>query len=398
MKKPTLTAIAGFWLITVAGAFYMGQHRSAEANKPSGQSAGQPGSSGSVSVSSGSGSSASVNTKSSSPWTPGGGGGATGAGSAQALAKLKASFSNLNSLDRQKAFLEALDGLDNEGFKEAHQLLRSQDDWGTSRYQSSMLFYAWGRKDPEAALAYTAEVGSERANFSILSSWAEVAPSKAIEWAKANAPVDENGNPQENWNMVGAVHGLAKTDLGQAASALESMNFGEARGNALDVVFAKMWKQDPEQTKTWINSIGDERLQAGVAVRIADRLADSDPKVAATWIESLTQPQAKARAAADIIEKWSGQDPNATGDWVNRNFPANQENDRVREAFAYSIDHRDPQSSLAWAGTITDQGRRDETVTRIAREWLRRDAQNARAVLETMPNLPQNVKERLNRQ
>jgi hypothetical protein len=314
------------------------------------------------------------------------------------LAKLKAAFANPNAIERQKDFLAALDGLDNEGFKEAHQLLRSQDDWGSSRYQSMMLFYAWGRKDPEAALAYTAEVGSERANFSILSSWAEVAPSKAIEWAKANAPMDENGNPEENWNMVGAIHGLAKMDVGQAATALESMNFGEARGRALDVVFERMWKQDAEQTKAWINGIADERLQAGAAQRVADRLADSDPKVAASWIESLTQPQAKARAAAGIIEKWSGQDPNATGDWVNRNFPASPENDRVREAFAYSIDNRDPQSSLAWAATITDQGRRDETISRIARHWLRRDTQNARAVLEAMPNLPANVRERMNRQ
>jgi hypothetical protein len=397
MKKPTLTAIAGFWLLTVAGAFYLGQQRPEGDAVQAASKAGQGGSSNVVSLSGGAAGS-SVDSKSASPWSPAGKGNADGEGSAQALAKLKAAFANPNAIERQKDFLAALDGLDNEGFKEAHQILRSQDDWGSSRYQSMMLFYAWGRKDPEAALAYTAEVGSERANFSILSSWAEVAPSKAIEWAKANAPRDENGNPEENWNMVGAIHGLAKMDVGQAATALESMNFGEARGRALDVVFERMWKQDAEQTKAWINGIADERLQAGAAQRVADRLADSDPKVAASWIESLTQPQAKARAAAGIIEKWSGQDPNATGEWVNRNFPATPENDRVREAFAYSIDNRDPQSSLAWAATITDQGRRDETISRIARHWLRRDTQNARAVLEAMPNLPANVRERMNRQ
>lgn len=397
MKKPTLTAIAVFWLLTVAGAFYIGQQRSSpDAAGTSGQST-KPATSGSVAVSTGSGGS-SVNVKPSSPWSVGGTAGATAESSARALAQLKASFSNPNSLERQKAFLDSLDGLDNDGFKEAHQLLRSQDDWGSSRYQSMMLFYAWGRKDPEAALAYTAEVGSDRANFSILSSWAEVAPSKAIEWAKANAPVDENGNPGENWNMVGAIHGLARVDLGQAANAIESMNFGEARGRALDVVFDRLWKEDPDQAKSWVNGLSDERLQSGAAQRVADRLADSDPKVAAAWIDSLSQPQAKARAAAGIIEKWSGQDPNATGEWVNRSFPASPENDRVREAFAYSIDNRDPQSSLAWAATITDQGRRDETVSRIARDWLRRDTQNARAVLESMPNLPANVRERLNRQ
>jgi hypothetical protein len=397
MKKPTLTAIAGFWLLTVAGAFYLGQQRPGTDAAAVGGTSAQPGPSGGVSVSTGSGGT-SVNVKPSSPWSPGAGGGASTEGSAQALAKLKASFSNPNSLERHRAFLDSLEGLDNEGFKEAHQLLRSQDDWGSSRYQSMMLFYAWGRKDPEAALAYTAEVGSDRANFSILSSWAEVAPSKAIEWAQANAPVDENGNPQENWNMVGAIHGLAKMDLGQASNTLESMNFGEARGRALDIVFDRMWKQDPEQAKDWVTGIADERLQAGAAQRVADRLAESDPKVAAAWIDSLTQTQAKARAAAGIIEKWSGQDPNATGEWVNRSFPASPDNDRVREAFAYSIDNRDPQSSLAWAATITDQGRREETVSRIARDWLRRDTQNARAVLETMPDLPKNVRDRLNRQ
>lgn len=397
MKKPTLTAIAGFWLLTVAGAYYLGQQTPTDASTSQASKSGQSGATGVVGFSTGPGA-VSLEPKPPAPWSASANGSASTGDSVQALARLKASFANPNSLERQKEFLEALELLDNEGFKEAHQLLRSQDDWGSSRYQSMMLFYAWGRKDPEAALAYTAEVGSERANFSILSSWAEVAPSKAVEWAKANAPVDENGNPGDNWNLVGAIHGLAKVDVGQAAEVVESMNFGEARGRALDVVFEKLWKQDADQTKAWVNGIADERLQAGAAQRVADRLAESDPKVAATWIESLTQPQAKARAAASIIEKWSGQDPNATGEWVNRNFPANADNDRVREAFAYSIDNRDPQSSLAWAATITDQGRRDETLSRIARDWLRRDAQNARAVLETLPNLPENVKQRLNRQ
>lgn len=397
MKKPTLTAIAGFWLLTMAGAYYIGQH------KPSGDAAqfnsndGRQASSGGTSVSP-SGGGSSVGTNTTSPWSPAGGQNAAVEGSAQALAKLRASLSNPNSLERHKAFLEALEGLDNEGFKEAHQILRAQDDWGSSRYQSMLLFYAWGREDPEAALAYTAEIGSERANFSILSSWAEVSPSKAIDWAKANAPVDENGNPTDNWNMVGVIHGLARTDLGQAASAVETMSFGEARGRALDVVFSRMWKQDPEQTKNWVNSLTDERLKAGATERVAKTMAESDPKVAADWIGSLPESPAKTRAAASIIENWSGRDPNATGEWVNRNFPAGTESDRVREAFAYSIDNRDPQSSLAWAATITDQTRREETVSRIARDWLRRDAQNARAVLETMPNLPERVRERMNRQ
>lgn len=396
MKKNTLTAIAGFWLITIAGAYYIGQQNQTAAVSASGAKGSL------VATSNSDRGSADANSPSlqvadSSPWKNGGAAGGVGESPAQALARLRASFSNLNAIERNQAFLAALDGLDNEGFKEAYELIRAQDEGGAGRYQSMMLFYAWGRKDPEAALAYTKESGNERANFAVLSSWAEVAPTRAIDWAKANAPVDEQGNPRDNWNMVGVISGLSRTDLGLAANALEGMNFGEARGRALDTVFDRMWKQDPEQAKNWVSSLGDERLKAGAAERVADRLADSDPAAAAAWVETLPQSPARAQAAASIIEEWSGRDPNATGEWVNNQFPAGAENDRVREAFAYSIDNRDPQSSLAWAATITDQRRREETLSRISRDWLRRDADNARAVLSTMPDLPANVRERLNR-
>lgn len=395
MKKPTLTAIAGFWLITLAGAYYIGQQNQTSALagtsakttiQPNGSSPGTGGVS-----------STTVGLANSSPWKNGTAASGGGESSSDALARLRASFSNPNAIERNQAFLAALDGLDNEGFKEAYETLRSQDDGGAGRFQAMMLFYAWGRKDPEAALAYTKETGNDRANFAVLSSWAEVAPTRAIDWAKANAPVDDEGNPRDNWNMVGVISGLSRTDLGMAANALETMNFGEARGRALDTVFDRMWRTDPEQAKNWVNTLGDERLKAGAAERVADRLADSDPAAAAAWVQTLPQSSARAQAAASIVEEWSGRDPNATGEWVNNEFPAGAENDRVREAFAYSIDNRDPQSSLAWAATITDQRRREETISRISRDWLRRDTENARAILSTMPDLPASVRDRLNR-
>lgn len=401
MSKNSLTAAASFWIVSVAAAYFAGS-QTVGTSHSGGKSAaissgtGIPG--GTMESSSGSPGSTSGFRESSAPWSAVGKDKSGANSSESALSRLRAALANPNAIERSQGFLGALEGLDNEGMKEAMELINAQGDWSGGRYQTMMLMYAWGRKDPEAALAYNKETGNERSSFSVLSSWAEVSPDNAMAWAKANAPVDENGQSGENWSMVGVVHGLLKADTGKAAQAVESMGFGQARARALDVVMEKLWKEDPASAQNWVKSIADVRLRGGAAERVAERMAESDPAKAADWIATLSDASSKARAAAGIIENWSGKDPNAAGEWINSNFPVGPESDRPRENFAYSIDRRDPQSSLAWAATISDQRLREETIIRISLDWLRRDAQNARTILENTPNLPQGLLERLGRQ
>lgn len=395
MKTHTLPLTLGLWAATVAGAYFIGmQNRndSLDVAEAGTAAVGRV----STSTSGGAHVPVTVDGTAGAPWradkdSP-------SMPSAQAIANVRAAIDNPNMIERTRAILGALEGLDNDGMKQAYELIRTQEDGMAARAQGMLLMYAWGRKDPEAALAFNKENGSERGSFSVLSSWAQVSPDKAIAWALADAQKDEQGNlAGDNWSMVGVVHGLTKSDLGKAAEALQTMNRSNARGEALDMVVEKFARTDPDGMRGWVATISDPVLRAGAAERVGRRLAESDPAQAATWAATLPDAQSKSRAAESVIQRWAQTDPNAAGEWIKATFPVGSESDVPRESFAKMIDGVDPQSALAWAGTISNQERRDAVISSIARDWLRREGDAARAVLQNTPNLPEGVRSRLER-
>lgn len=396
MKKHTLPVIVGLWAATVAAAYFAGHNNNAI---PAGQGTANPARSGDARSlgSDGRGGPITTETKNAGPWQAGQEtGGATTP--ARALAAMRAALDNPNALERTRAVLAALDNLDSDGMKQAYEMIRAQDDGMAARMQTMLLMYAWGRKDPEAALAFNKENGSERGTFTVLSSWAQVSPDKAIAWAQASANKDDQGNPSgDNWAMVGVVNGLVKSDLGKAAQALQMMNRSNARGEALDMVLDSMSKSDPAGVREWVGKIADPVLREGAAERLGRKLAQSDPSQAAAWVATLPDAASKSRAAGGVLEHWAQTDPNAAGEWVKSSFPAGPASDGPREIFSMMIEGQDPQSALAWAGTISDQARREGAMREIARNWVRREGDAARAVLQQTPNLPEAVRAKLQR-
>lgn len=391
MKRKSLLFLAILWAGSLAAAYWSGllAAKDGPAARPWPQK--DPAVAARAAATAGSGTAAS---DSPAPWSKPRDDAKGGKGSADqdaALDRLKASMANPNAILRSQEFLAALDRLDGQGFQNAAAWMMENREGMDNRWQFSLLMYAWGRKAPEQALAWAMEAKQGRAASSVLSSWAQVSPDKAISWAQANAPVGEDGTPGENWHMLGVVNGLASTDIGRATKAVEGMNFGEARGRALDMVLDRLWRQDRQAAEKWAMSLTDERLRAGAVGKVAGRLVGEDVRQAAAWTEGLPDLASKGRAATEVIDRWTRDEPDAAGEWLNR-FPKSAEMDAARERFAYGIDERDPMSSLAWAQTITDTGRREETVRHIARDWLRRDAATARAYLQQQPNLPERVR------
>jgi hypothetical protein len=62
-----------------------------------------------------------------------------------------------------------------------------------------------------------------------------------------------------------------------------------------------------------------------------------------------------------------------------------------------TIVDRDPQSALAWAGTITDPSRRETAMESIARSWIRREGDAARTLIQQTPDLPESIRRRAER-
>jgi hypothetical protein len=77
------------------------------------------------------------------------------------------------------------------------------------------------------------------------------------------------------------------------------------------------------------------------------------------------------------------------------NFPKTPQTDEPRERFAYKVAEKDPEAAIAWAGTISDDKRRGETMYRLARDWSRREPDAAKGWLSKDSSLPQDMKQRL---
>ena len=390
MKRKSLLFLAILWAGSLAAAYWSGLLTAKDGSAARPWSKQDPAAAARAAAAGGS---AAASSDSPAPWSKPRADSRGTKGSADqdaVLARLKASAANPNAIQRSQEFLDALGQLDEQGFQNAAAWMMENREGMDNRWQFSLLMYAWGRKAPEQALAWAMEAKQGRAASSVLSSWAQVSPDKAIAWAQANAPVGEDGTPGDNWHMLGVINGLASTDIGRATKAVEGMNFGEARGRALDMVLDRLWRQDRQAAQKWVASLTDERLRAGAAGKVAGRLVGEDVRLAATWTEGLPDLASKGRAATEVIDRWTRDEPDAAGEWLNR-FPKSAEMDAARERFAFGIDERDPMSSVAWAQTITDTGRREETVRRIAHDWLHRDNATAKAYLQQQPNLPERV-------
>ena len=358
----------------------------------------------------------SAGTKTGTPWVQKGdkdNAGATQGGSKAALDRLMATGSMKDMVERTKVFLDCLGQLDAEGLAAAAKWLDDQPGEGRGpgrfgdRMLETLLLNTWGKKDPEAALAWTKERGGF-GNFAVLSAWAEIDPQKAAAWAVANPSENRGpggfggrggpgGGENENWNMLGVVSGALKGDPGAAVNLVQSMSEGRIRNQALDMVIDELYRTNPQDAKDLAAKMTDEAMKASVVERVANRMAREDPAQAIAYAMALPAGAAgRTQAIAEVVDEWAESDPDAAGQWLNQQ-PKSAETDEARRNYAMEIRRTDPEAAVAWANTITDDAQREQTVMRVALDWMRRDQEAAKAWVESQPNASEALKNMVNR-
>jgi hypothetical protein len=80
------------------------------------------------------------------------------------------------------------------------------------------------------------------------------------------------------------------------------------------------------------------------------------------------------------MERWTREDPVAAGNFLQDMAPSNSRDAAVK-SYANELDGSDPQMAAEWAGSIADDQMRSETLNGVARSWIRRDPEGARAWL-----------------
>ncbi len=300
------------------------------------------------------------------------------------------------------------------------QLRENVGGFDGMRYMG-LLAYAWGAKDPEAAMQALSGDGERgpggRWNQNaVLSGWASSDPEKASAWLAAYEGEDKDRLTQS------LVSGLAKSDLdaafkyagtiqdaGERARSVETVaqeiirvkgieeagrwlsslisTSGDAQTlrGALDAVTNQMLRSDPAKAAELIKQYSNQPWAADAAARVASNLSRESVESGLAFLATLG-PEASAQGYRQVINRWmdqnDGQGSLAASQYVNQMAPGAAKDSAAR-AIVDSISREDPASAIAWAGAIQNPTTRNEALLRAAFSYQRQDPAGFSAWLPT---------------
>ena len=322
-------------------------------------------------------------------------------------------------MERAKGFLALIENLAPEDFRDVVADFRALGMTEERMSEYGMLLHAWGKSDPVGALQYAMkETGTPFARQTILASWAADDPAAAVAFARDNHQGD-GANPL----LVGAIRGIAPSDLVLATELLEELPYSRERGDALQSMLPFVLQDGVEIALDWTEGIADKRLKSGAltyivsdlsenqpeeaarvlltledqsaAVRVADEVAGSLARVsiehAITWSEGLPD-DVRAEAVEGIVGRYASQDPDAASRWLE-SLSGTTNLDAAIRSFAWTTQRREPQLAAEWIGRIGDDRRRTEMYHGVLSRWLNADQAAATSWIQSRPDLPENIRE-----
>ena len=328
-------------------------------------------------------------------------------------------------ISRTQGFLELVENLSPDQFLSVVDHYRSfgVDDEQFGEY--GILLTAWAKVDPLQALTYASE--KTRGSFArqtILASWAKDDPESAISWAKENFEAGKDSRDPANPWLVGVIKGIVSQDMPRATQLLEELPYSRGRSEALDSIFDTLNREGTEATKEWISRLDDEKLQAGAATRLADKMADTNPKEAIEWAASVSE-EALKNSADDIVEKWAKNDLKeaqawvdsqptdiaasaapelidemidqsgvvAASDWLSQH-EGDPAFDRTVQTLVWNSMRETPELGFDWIMKMTNERERTRTAHRTIGDWAKRDMEGAFDYVQNNP-VPEGIKGRL---
>ena len=351
---------------------------------------------------------------------------ASGDAGAGAKASPRETLGKINSItdtyERQRNLMDFLDGLSPGDFADVADEFQKLDHYGNTGTETELLFQAWAKADPMAALDYIdGNPDMARNQGNVLEIWAVSDAAAAEKWAIAKH-TGEGANPY----MAAVIKGIASYDLDKAFRMTQAMPEGRERGPAIDAVAKALLMQGTEAAFAFPDSIQDENLKGSFVLMISQNLAKRDPQAAADWVASMgsgelqnrasgdvagmlarvnvdkardfvssLQPAARANAAAATVPSMSRDDIAGTARWVS-SLAGTPGYDKVVESFVWSCDSRAPEQSAAWIRGVSDETQQIKLYHRMLGEWQKRDAAAVRTWV-VQNQVPDSVRKRFGR-
>ena len=97
-----------------------------------------------------------------------------------------------------------------------------------------------------------------------------------------------------------------------------------------------------------------------------------------------TDQQAQAAAISASVKNWTYRDPVASADWLEAQ-PESPTKDAALVSFSSTLSRTNPSLALDWAGNITDENKRKETVGGIIKQWYKTNPDAASEFINKQP-------------
>ena len=259
----------------------------------------------------------------------------------------------------------------------------------------------WASSDPEGAKAHLTTIDSEMVKGvltqGIVSGLASTDPDGATDYVleldriqRAQAADADTRDERRQWLDRGRAYAFdrqldtiatAQIALGMntATAWAENLPEGTIKASAFDRIADRFASEDPTAAAEWVRSHADQDYAERAIREVAEELGREDPEQAVRWVADLPDAN-QSRAISQSMERWTRADPVAAGNFLQDMAPS-ESRDAAVKSYANELDGSDPQMAAEWAGSIADDQMRSETLNGVARSWIRRDPEGARAWL-----------------
>ncbi len=327
-----------------------------------------------------------------------------------------------DAYERQRALMDFYDTLAPDQFAAVADEFQELYHYGNTGTEMELLFQAWAKADPMAALDYIDENPDLRRNRNeVLETWAANDAAGAEKWA-----LDKHDGDGANPYMASVIRGIAAFDLPNASRLTAEMPMSRERGQAIDAMAKALLMNGTEAAFAFPDSIQDEHLKGSFILMISQNLSQKDPVAAADWVATMEsgtlqdraagtiagrlagvdvakatdfvkslKPEARASAAAATVPEMSRNDIAGTARWVST-MAGTPGYDKVVESFVWSCDQRAPEQSAAWIAGVSDQNQQNRLYQRMLGNWARKDRAAVRSwVAEN--DVPADIRRRFSR-
>jgi hypothetical protein len=175
------------------------------------------------------------------------------------------------------------------------------------------------------------------------------------------------GNDAQKAQLIEGMMGSATIEVTRQALIYlkEHPEVDRQNGNLTPLCFDSSMKAGKYQdTLSLYTILEDPYTKAQILGQVFTRASASDPKLAQDLLKTVKGEQERNIAIRNIAESWGLAEPDKVASWVN-NLPGANEQDAAKEGLVTALMNSDPSSSLEWARSISDQGRREKSLAEL---------------------------------